>query len=117
VGSEAPEPVRLVEVLTNASSIAHLFGAPEVTLQHVREAVALLTGETDIERLKEGRPIPFRHGGSPQLGAAAPVRELAKAWFARVGGDVHAVLHGPELAAFRADVEERIAAADAGPGR
>ncbi|MBE0609887.1 MAG: hypothetical protein IH609_10930 [Dehalococcoidia bacterium] len=92
-----PEPLRLTEILTTSSAVANYLGQPDVTAAHMLSAIAILRGEMTMESL--GRPVsplvPRVRGGG---GADPRVRELARRWFARLGGDVGAALDDVQLA-------------------
>jgi hypothetical protein len=93
----SPDPLRLTEILTTSSAVANYLGQPEVTAGHMLTAIAILRGEATLESL--GRPVsplvPRARGGG---GADPRVRELARRWFARLGGDVTAALDDAQLA-------------------
>lgn len=99
--------IRIADVFSYASTIAQSLAAPEVTLAHVRDAVAVLAGERTMEDLLDVRRVPFQRA-NPNLAADAEARELAQAWFERLGGSVAGTFDAQDLAAFREDIARRL---------
>ncbi len=59
------DPVRLIDILTTATSIASYLGAPEIVPGHLRDALRVLRGAVAVEDLGAGMPpiIPRPPGG------------------------------------------------------
>lgn len=90
----------LGELLSTASTIANYLAAPDVTIEHLRDAVAVLLGEKDIRDL--GRPLsPLVR--RPDPGATRETREFAQRWFTYMT-DVTAELTPEEVAELRAEL-------------
>lgn len=97
------EPLRFVEILTTASSVANYLGGPEVNAQTMLDAIAVLLEE---KRLEDVGPmlsplIPRRGGASVR----PEIQELAQRWFARLGGTPAASLNDEELAELRTELQ------------
>ena len=102
-----PEPLRLVDLLTTAASIADLLGEPEITPTHLLQAMAVLDGTLAVEAL--GRPVSA-FGRRSRAEAGPAVRELAQRWWAKVGG----VFDGTLSDAQRVRLEAELRALTAG---
>jgi hypothetical protein len=94
--------VRLADVLAMASSLADYRLEPVITAEHLRLALAVLLGETDLAALSRGVSplVPRRAAPSPD----DAVRGFARRWSERLGGPFEPI--GPaDLAAMRAELE------------
>lgn len=97
------DPIRLTDILTNASTIADYLGAIEVEPEHLEHAAALLLGEVTMDDLGRGRPA-LGGSGRPPLGASEAVRSLAQRWFDRLERDPTAPLTPEQISDFRHEV-------------
>ncbi len=95
--------MRFADILTTAAAVTSYLGEDEVCPRHVLDAVAVLAGEKEMAALGRGSSplLPRPPGGG---GVQPPLRELVRAWFARLGNDASAALDGGSLAEFVADV-------------
>lgn len=96
------EPVRLTDILTTASAVAHFQGDAVVVADHIRKAVGVLGGQLGLDDLGRPRSPLVPRGES---GVSAPVRALAQRWYARLGSDVLAVLTAEQVAELLAELD------------
>lgn len=96
------EPIRLTDILTTASAVAHFQGDAVVVADHVRKAAGVLEGKLSLDDL--GRPrSPLVPRG--EAGVSEGVRDLAQRWFARLGSDVLAVMTAEQVAELLAELD------------
>ena len=96
------EPLRLTDILTTASAVAHFQGDAVVVAGHLRKAVGVLAGQISMDDL--GRPrSPLVPRGEASVSDA--VRALAQRWFVRLGSDVLAVLTAAQVAELLAELD------------
>lgn len=96
------DAVRFLDILTVASAIARAQAAESVSAAHLLDAVAVLTGETDME--EAAGPVSPLGRGRAGLGVEVAVRDLSQRWFERLGGAPEAVLAPEDLAELRAEI-------------
>jgi hypothetical protein len=103
--ADAPQPLRLADILTTAAAVANYVAAPTLTATHVLLSIDILAGQKAMEDL--GRPqsplVATRRGPAPVEPA---VQHLAQRWFEALGSDVHAEFNDETLAAFIADLRQ-----------
>lgn len=100
---DGPEPLRFTDILTTASAVANYMGQADVSANHVLHAIAILRGEESMESL--GRPVSPLVPRPPGRGGSDPrVREVARRWFDRLGGEVSAELDEAQLAELERDL-------------
>ena len=97
------DPVRFLDILTTASSIAHSRAAETVVAAHLLVAIAVLTGEVEAADAG-GRVSPLGHRRT-ELAVEPAVRELTQRWFARLGGAPEAEVDPAGLTELRAEIE------------
>lgn len=100
---EGEESLRFFDILTMASSVASAHGARVVGPTHLLEAIAVLTGEVQLENLGDV-VSPLGHGRT-QLSVDRAVQEITQRWFKRLGSSPDATLGSIELRDYRAEVE------------
>ncbi|MGE0598258.1 MAG: hypothetical protein AB7J35_00345 [Dehalococcoidia bacterium] len=104
--------LRLTEILTTSSAVANYLGSPLIMPSHLLAAIEILEGSRTLDDL--GRPLSPLVSRVARAGdAVAPeIRELARRWFAELGGDPTAELEGEELQRFTQEL--RVLAAESG---
>ena len=97
------EPVRFLDILTTASSIARSRAAETVAAAHLLDAIEVLSGE--VEAAGASGPVsPLGHRRT-ELGVDPLVQELTQRWFARLGGAPEAEVDPADLTKLRAEIE------------
>ena len=97
------DAVRFLDILTTASSVAHARGATAVAPGHLLEAIAVLTGDAEVEEV--AGPVSPLGRQRAELSAESTVRELTQRWFAQLGSTPDASLGTDELAELRREIE------------
>lgn len=90
------DEIRLVDLLTTASTVAAYQGAAEVSAEHLALAAEILRGEQSLDEAGTPAP-PFVRSGDPFARLAAPLRELVYDWYRRLGNDTDATLDDDAL--------------------
>ena len=96
------DAVRFLDILTVASTVARANAAEAVTATHLLDAIAVLTGEQDME--EAAGPVSPLGRGRAGLGVEPAVRDLMQRWFERLGGAAEAVLTPEDLAELRTEI-------------
>jgi hypothetical protein len=100
------ERVRLTDIFTNAAAIADYTGDSEVRPAHLLEAIDHLRAGEPWKLGEDARPhSPLGRAGR-RAAVSAALREIAQAWFVRLGNDPLAELDGAALAEFVSAIRE-----------
>lgn len=95
---------RFADILTTAAAVADYMGVPDVAPGHVLTALEILTEDRKLEEM--GRPVsPMLRRHGEEKGVEPALREVIQTWFARLSGDVNAVVSGELLIKFRNEVQ------------
>jgi hypothetical protein len=102
---ESDADLRFTDILTTASAVANYVGSPTVTANHILDAIAILTGEKNMDSLGRGVSPLVRRGPPGHAGSADPaIRDLAQRWFAELGNDVTATLPPTSLETLKTEL-------------
>lgn len=97
------DEIRLIDLLTAASTVATYQGTEEVSAEHLALAAEILRGEQSLDEAGIPAP-PLARSGDPFARLAAPLRGLVYDWYHRLGSDTDASLDDDALELFLAEV-------------
>ena len=102
-----PEPVRFLDILTLASTLARSRADEAVTPQHLLDAILVLTGESTMEDATG--PVSPLATPRANLPAHPAATDIAQRWYAHLGGAPDATLTPTQLAQLVIELESLIA--------
>ena len=100
---QAPH-LRLVDILTTASSIASARNAGGIGVEELLLAVRVVDGSIDIEDVG-GEVHPLLIRGNVERPVQPQVRELIQRWYAELGGALDSALNADDARRFVAELK------------
>jgi hypothetical protein len=101
---QPPEPLRFVDILTTASSIAGARNTPQLGADEIALAVRVVSGAIDIEDIG-GAVHPLLIRGNVSRPVVPAVRELVQRWYAAAGGTAESLLSQADAERFVTELE------------